>query len=199
MRFYLVLLSSLVFSFAFGQKTVNARIITLDNDTLRTRVKVTTNMFDPTLIYGSSFTTKIKTIAEDGKKGNIEASIVKELTFDDFNGKRRVFVNNSQDKKSLNEHMFNGKVLDWYRGYTPTNGGENGFDFLFNKVTNTGIPVVYFTGIPKKKLKEFLGDEPEMENFIEETKSSSLRNSENSITNVMESIIKKYESLKAKK
>ena len=103
MRFYLVLLSSLVFSFAFGQKTVNARIITLDNDTLRTRVKVTTNMFDPTLIYGSSFTTKIKTIAEDGKKGNIEASIVKELTFDDFNGKRRVFVNNSQDKKSLNE------------------------------------------------------------------------------------------------
>lgn len=199
MKFYLVLLSSLVFSFAFGQKTVNARIITLDNDTLRTRVKVTTNMFDPTLIYGSSFTTKIKTITEDDKKVNIEASTVKELSFDDFNGKRRVFVNNSQDKKSLNEHMFNGKVLDWYRGYTASTGGETGFDFLFNKITNSGIAVGYFTGIPKKKLKEFLGDEPEMENFIEETKSSSLRNAENSIDNVMESIIKKYESLKAKK
>jgi len=178
---------------------VNARIITLDNDTLRTRVKVTTNMFDPTLIYGSSFTTKIKTITDDDKKVNIEASTVKELSFDDFNGKRRVFVNNSQDKKSLNEHIFNGKVLDWYRAYTASTGGETGSDFLINKVTNKGLGVGYFTGIPKKKLKEFLGDEPEMETFIEETKSSSLRNAENSIDNVMESIIKKYEALKAKK
>ncbi|WP_333854041.1 hypothetical protein [Epilithonimonas sp.] len=199
MRFYLSLLSSLLFSLSFAQKTVNARIITLDNDTLRTRVKVTTNMFDPTLIYGSSFTTKIKTITDDDKKVNIEASTVKELSFDDFNGKRRVFVNNSQDKKSLNEHIFNGKVLDWYRAYTASTGGETGSDFLINKVTNKGLGVGYFTGIPKKKLKEFLGDEPEMETFIEETKSSSLRNAENSIDNVMESIIKKYEALKAKK
>lgn len=199
MRFYLGLLSSLVFSFTFGQKTVNARIITLDNDTLRTRVKVTTNMFDPTLIYGSSFTTKIKSITEDNKKVNIEASTVKEISFEDFSGKRRVFVNNSQDKKSLNEHLFNGKVLDWYRGYTASSGGETGVDFLFNKTTNTGIQIGYFTGIPKKKLQEFLKDEPGMESFIEETKSSSLRNAENSIDNVMESIIKKYESLKDKK
>lgn len=199
MRFYLSLLSSLIFTLSFSQKTVNARIITFENDTLRTRVKVTTNMFDPTLIYGSSFTTKIKTLTEDNKKANVEASTVKELSFDDFNGKRRVFINNSQDKKSLNELLYNGKVLDWYRGYTASTGGETGFDFLINKITNTGIPVGYFTGIPKKKLKEFLGDEPEMDTFIEETKSSSLRNAENSIDNVMESIIKKYESLKAKK
>lgn len=156
-------------------------------------------MFDPTLIYGSSFTTKIKTINEENKKVNIEASTVKELSFDDFNGKRRVFVNNSQNKESLNEYLFNGKVLDWYRSYMATTGGEIGSDFIFNKVTNKGIGVSYFTGIPKNKLEEFLGDEPEMEAFIEKAKSSPLRNADNSIDNVMESIIKKYETLKSKK
>lgn len=198
MRIYLSLLLSLVFSISFSQKTVDAKIITFDNDTLRTKVKITTNMFDPSLIYGSSFTPKIKTVDSDGKKVTMEATTIKELSFNDFNGKKRVFVNNSENKKSLNEHLFNGKVLDWYRGYMATNGGENGFDFLFNKITNKGIGVGYFTGLPKKKLIEFFGDEPEMSPFIQDMKSSSLRNAENSIDVCMESIIKKYESLKAK-
>jgi len=199
MRIYLSLLLSLVFSISFCQKTVDAKIITFDNDTLHTKVKIVTNMFDSSFIYGSSFTPKIKTVSNKGEKITMEASIIKELSFKDFNGKERFFVNNSENKKSLNEHLFNGKVLDWYRGYTATNGGENGFDFLFNKVTNKGVGVGYFTGLPKKNLIEFFSDEPEMSTFIQEMKSSSLRNAENSIDVCMEAIIRKYEALKYKK
>ena len=156
-------------------------------------------MFDSSMIYGSSFSPKIKTVNPEGKKLNMEASEVKELLFTDFNGKSRVFINNSPNKKTLNEHLFNGKILDWFRGYMATNGGENGFDYLFNKVTNKGIGVGYFTGLPKKKLIEFFSDEPEMASFIEEMKSSTMRNAENSIDVCMQRIITKYESLKAKK
>ena len=198
MRIYLSLFLSLAFSFAFSQKTIDAKIITFDNDTLRTKVKIATNMFDPTLIYGSSFSPKVKTVNDEGKKVVMEASQIKELSFTDFNGKNRVFVNNSENKKSLNEHLFNGKILDWYRGYMATTGGENGTDFLFNKVTQKGIGVGYFTGLPKNKLIEFFSDEPEMSKFIQDMKSSSMRNAENSIDVCMESIIKKYESLKSK-
>jgi len=80
-------------------------------------------------------------------------------------------------------------------GHTVQQTEEN---FLFNKISQKGIGVGYFTGLPKKKLKEFFNDEPEMEAFIDEAKSSPLRNAENNITAVMESIMKKYESLKSK-
>ena len=199
MKLYLTLILSLAFSLTFSQKLVDVKMITFNNDTLRTKVKIVTNMFDSSMIYGSSFSPKIKTVNPEGKKVNMEASEVKALLFTDFNGKSRVFINNSPNKKTLNEHLFNGKILDWFRGYMATNGGENGFDYLFNKVTNKGIGVGYFTGLPKKKLIEFFSDEPEMASFIEEMKSSTMRNAENSIDVCMQRIITKYESLKAKK
>ena len=121
MKLYLTLILSLAFSLTFSQKLVDVKMITFNNDTLRTKVKIVTNMFDSSMIYGSSFSPKIKTVNPEGKKVNMEASEVKELLFTDFNGKSRVFINNSPNKKTLNEHLFNGKILDWFRGYMATN------------------------------------------------------------------------------
>ncbi|SHK01724.1 hypothetical protein [Epilithonimonas mollis] len=197
MKKLLTLISSVAFVLSFSQKTVDAKIITMANDTLNVKVKVVTNMFDPNLIYGSNFNTKIKTIGADGKKTNIEASQVQSLSYTDYNGKEHFFINNSQDKKSLMEILYNGNVLQWLRAYNAVAGGESASDFIFNKETSKGIGVAYFTGLPKTKLKEFFADEPEMFSFIEEVKTSSLRNADNNIDNVMASIIKKYESLKS--
>lgn len=157
-------------------------------------------MFDPSYIYGSSITTKIKTVNDDEKKKTMDASEIKELLFWD-GAEDRVFINKSENKKFLTERLFNGNVLEWYRYYTEGvyAGSENSSDFLFNKVTQNGIGVGYFTGLPKQKLKEFLGDEPEMNTFIELTKCSPLRKSASSYTVCMESIVKKYEALKSNK
>jgi len=113
-----------IICFVFGQKTLDAKIVTNENETIKVKMKVVSNMFDPTLLYVSSFSNKVTAIGEDGKKNKIEVQTIKELSLVDFNGKERFFINNSHDKKTLSEQMFNGKVLDWYRSYSSTNGGE---------------------------------------------------------------------------
>lgn len=195
MKKFLFMIFLVVFSLSFGQKTLDAKIITRENDTLNVKIKVSTNMFDPNLLYVTSFSKKVTIIGEDNKRTKIEASKIKELSLTDFNGKERFFINNSEDQEFLTEQMFKGKVLDWYRNYNSSSGGENASDFLFNKITQKGITVGYFTGLPKKKLKEFLNDVPEIDNFIDEAKSSAFSAE---LTSSMREIIQKYEDLKSK-
>ncbi len=195
MKKFLFMIFIVVFSLSSGQKLLDAKIITNENDTLNVKIKVSTNMFDPSLLYVTSFNTKVTIVGEDNKKTKIEASKIKELSLTDFNGKERFFINNSEDKKTLAEQMFKGKVLDWYRVYSSSTGGENASDFLFNKITQKGITVGYFTGLPKKKLKEFLNDVPEMNNFIDKANSSAFTAE---LTSSMEAIVQKYEDLKSK-
>lgn len=188
-------------SFCFSQKKViDAQIITQANDTLDVKIRVTVNMIDPTLIYGSSLNEKINIVDESGKKSKMETSNVKELSFVDFVGKKRYFLNRSENKKTLQERLFNGNTIEWFRDYYASGpGGEGAADFLFNKVAKKGIGVAYFTGLPKKKLIEFFSDEPEMQSFIQEAKTSSLRQAENNVDTVMELLLEKYESLKSRK
>ena len=195
MKRYLSIFSVFLISFYFSQsRTIDVKIITQDNDTLNTKMSVQVNLFTPTLIYGSSFNEKVKIIGEDEKKSKIEASKIKELSFVDLNGKMRHFINKSEDKKRLLERIYEGEVLEWYRNYYSTSmgGGENSNDFLYNKKSNKGIGFIYFTGIPKKKLKEFFKDEPSMEGVIDEGKSAA------TFDEGMLSILLKYEELKLK-
>lgn len=125
---------------------------------------------------------------------------MKELSFVDFVRKKRYFLNRSENKKTLQERLFNGNTIEWFRDYYASGpGGEGAADFLFNKVAKKGIGVAYFTGLPKKKLIEFFSDEPEMQSFIQEAKTSSLRQAENNVDTVMELLLEKYESLKSRK
>lgn len=59
-------------SFCVSQKKViDAQIITQANDTLDVKIRVTVNMIDPTLIYGSSLNEKINIVDESGKKSKM--------------------------------------------------------------------------------------------------------------------------------
>ena len=50
---------------------IDAQIITQANDTLDVKIRVTVNMIDPTLIYGSSLNEKINIVDESGKKSKM--------------------------------------------------------------------------------------------------------------------------------
>lgn len=197
MKKYLVLIFSLFYVYSFSQKTVEATVIKVDKDTLKVNAKITTNMFDPALIQGSSFNKKLTIVNKEGPNTKMETSDVEKLTFKDFTGKERVFINNSEDRKSLSEVLFDGKNIQMFRAYQSggMRGGESATDFIFNKTAKKGIGLSYFTGLPKKKLKEFFNDEPAMIAVIEESKGSSFTDE---ITATMISILKKYEDLKSK-
>lgn len=185
-----------VFSMSFGQKTLDARIITKENDTLNVKMKVSTNAFDPSILYVTSFNTKVTVIGEDGKKTKIEVPTIKELFLTDFNGKKRTFINKTDDQKILIEKLYDGENLEWYRTYSSTMGGENSSNFLYNKKTDKGLNFGYFTGLPKKRLKEFFSNEPEMLKLLENTDKGGGFAHMSEYDNGMLNIIEKYEELK---
>ena len=199
MRKIILLISFFVFCNSFAQKKdIDAVIITNADDTLKVKIQLVVYMFDPTFIMGSSINSKVTLIGEDRKKTKMEASKIKELSFTDFVGKKRYFLNRSANKKTLQERLYDGNTIEWFRDYISGMGGDSASDFLFNKKTKTGIGVGYFTGLPKKKLKEFFGENEELNKLIDDTKSSPLREDPNNVDFCMEKIIQKYESLQVK-
>ncbi|UOE38733.1 MULTISPECIES: hypothetical protein [Chryseobacterium] len=193
--FFLVLAMSLV----FGQKTLDAKILTADNDTLKVKIKVRTNAFDPDLLYVTSFNTKVTSVDENGKKVKIEIPKIKELSLIDFYGKKRFFINKSDDNKVLLERMYDSDNVEWFRNYSSTMGGENANDFLFNKKTNKGVGFIYFTGLPKKRLKEFFADEPEMLKIVDDIRKDGGFSHTSDYDNAMINILENFDKIKNNK
>ncbi|MCU7618662.1 hypothetical protein NZ698_15815 [Chryseobacterium sp. PBS4-4] len=193
--FFLIFVISLVFS----QKTLDAKILTSENDSLTVKIKVRTNAIDPNLLYVTSFNTKITTVDENGKKVKIEIPKVKELSLIDFNGKKRFFINKSGDQKILLERMYDSENVEWYRNYSSTMGGENANDFLFNKKTNKGVGLIYFTGLPKKRLKEFFADEPKMLTIVDEIRKDGGFSQTSDYDSVMIEILESFDNIKNNK
>ena len=81
MRKYLLLILVVVFSWSFGQKTLDAKIITNENDTLKVKIKVVSNAFDPDLLYVTSFNTKVTVVGERMAKNKNRGSSNKETFF----------------------------------------------------------------------------------------------------------------------
>jgi hypothetical protein len=103
----------IIFStFCYSQKSLDAQIITFNNDTINSRIRIQTNLFNKKLIDENSFYRRI-TIVDDteAKISNIDASEVKELKFMDLNGTNKTYVNNG---KLLMELIYNGKRIKWY-------------------------------------------------------------------------------------
>ncbi|MGI9651829.1 hypothetical protein [Chryseobacterium sp. RLHN22] len=186
-------------SIVFGQKTLDAKILTTDNDSLTVKIRVRTNAFDPNLLYVTSFNTKVTTVDENGKKSKIEIPKIKELSLVDFNGKKRFFINKSDDHKVLLERMYDNDNVEWFRNYSSTMGGENANDFLFNKKTNKGVGFIYFTGLPKKRLKEFFADEPEMLKIVDEIRKDGGFSNTSDYDDAMIGILESFDKIKNNK
>ncbi len=109
---------------SFSQKTVNATVITNNNDTLRSNIIVTTKSFDRTLLNELSLQRTIK--LRDGRgKHKLKESEIKYLEFVDFQQRKRMFTSKQlvpelKNENRLYEQMITGK-LNWYKSYIKNN------------------------------------------------------------------------------
>lgn len=109
------------------KKQIRAEIILKNEDTLKTHIKVRTNLFDSTLLDEHSINKVIKSIT-NGVIIKYSAEEIKKIRFIDFKNNERVFVAFSDQ---LAELLFDGKI-EWTRLHS-----SSGFiDILTNKRLN---------------------------------------------------------------
>lgn len=153
------------------QDFIDSRIVTTDNDTLYSKIRVSTNIFDRKLITESSFYRKVTLVDENHKKTQqIKAKNIRQLRFTDLKGEKRLYVN---DKSQLQRLMFKGK-LTWYRriSVNPMDGTVNYFDYLIDtdgKTYNMGL-----LNNKKKNLMEAVSSRPDLVKELEDTKAADV-------------------------
>ena len=166
----------LIFSLSFSQKYVTASITKMDNDTINSKMKITTNMFSKNFINENSFIRTLYLIDDNGDKTrNISAKDIKDLKFIDLDGKPRTYVN---DGKLLRELLFNGKKIKYYRGISQ-NLYDGSIQSNYYLIDSNGKKY----SLRKKDLIEITKSKPELLSEIEN------RSDVESIIN----ILKKYE------
>jgi hypothetical protein len=164
----LTLLLFTISAFCFSQKYVDAVIIKSDNDTIKSKMKVSTNIFYKNLIDEKSFYRVLLLLDEnDKKKEKIKAIEVKKLLFTDFEGKQRIYVSVG---KTLGQLMFDGKKIKWIRDILVNayDGSVSYSDYLVDKSGEE----YRFNGLflnPRKRLIEATKSKPELATLITDT------------------------------
>lgn len=178
--FYLSLL--FISSLFYSQKYVDATVIKSNNDTVKAKMRISTNIFYSDLLNESSFMRTVRLSDENGKKlEKIDARDIRQLSFI-FNDRERIYKG---EGKQLEEVIYLGKKIKWYRAFYQNlyDGsiqyhdymiGEDGQKYSFGAFSNS-----------KKRLLEITRSKPELAKDIEETKKYTDENILN--------IIKKYE------
>jgi len=111
MKNFLYLLLVLLSSLFYGQKFPPAVVVKNTNDTVKAKIRISTNIFSPDMVTESSFYKVVRLVDDNHKKiEKIDAKDIKELTFT-FNDQKRTYVN---DGRKLKEVMYLGKIK-WYR------------------------------------------------------------------------------------
>lgn len=160
------------------KKIIRAEIINVNGHTLKTYIKVTTNLFDSKLINELSILKNIKTISNN-LITKVEAKELKSLRFIDLKNKERLFLSNS---KEMVELLFDGKIR-WFRLYfQDSSGSVSAFDFMTNIETKQNANLGLFNS-KRKKIKEITLSRPDLISMIE--------NSEMNDENILE-ILKKF-------
>ncbi|MBA5630195.1 hypothetical protein [Moheibacter lacus] len=150
-----------------AQKSVNAQIITLENDTIESKMRVKTNIFDKMLIMETSFFQTMVLLDEKEKKSRvIPAKDVFQLTFKDFNDKTRIYRNHGNQ---LMEILHFGKIK-WIRTFSINmkDGAINAHDLLIGSDLET-----YNLGMfnnRRNQLLEATSSRPDLINEIEHMK-----------------------------
>lgn len=143
------------------KNTLRADILFINNDTLYTNIKISTNLFDSDLINELSFNKKIL-VVENDTKTKYEAKEIKQLKFTDYKYKERIFVLKGEE---LVEQLYDGRIK-WYRYYySNSSGNVSSGDYMTNEA-NEGIGVSYLFNT-KKSLKNITKAKPELISLIE--------------------------------
>lgn len=87
MKKYAAILLILISSLSFAQNFVEAKIITMNNDTIKSKMRVSPAMFSKQAIDIRSFVYGLYLFDDNlEKKGKLPAKEVKRLEFNDFQG-----------------------------------------------------------------------------------------------------------------
>lgn len=149
-----------------AQKHIDATIIKNTNDTIHSKIRINTTIFDKYTIDERSFYRKIFLVDENGKKKG-ELKEVKRLTFTDLLYEKRTYIN---DGSVLKELVYEGKKISWHRRISPnTNGGYSVhviyYDYLIDK-DGKKYKMGMFNNL-RKNLIEATESKPELKSEIE--------------------------------
>ncbi|UKB78951.1 hypothetical protein [Chryseobacterium sp. MEBOG07] len=151
--------------FCFSQKYIDGIIIKKDNDTINSKIRISTNIFNKKIIDERSFYDFLVLVDESGeKKEIIKTRNVKELRFTDFNGKDRIYID---DKGTFRQLMFSGEKTKWFRDIV-VNSYDGSITYADYLVYKDGQELKIGGGFTntKKMLIKATAAKPELENQI---------------------------------
>lgn len=181
MKNFLYLLLVLLSSLLYGQKYPPAVVVKNTNDTVKAKIRISTNIFSPDMITESSFYKVVRLVDDNHKKiEKINAKDIKELTFI-FNDQKRTYVNGG---RKLKEVMYLGKIK-WYRIFNQNPYDQSmqyGDEFIDEDGKSYSIGMF---GARKATLLKAIKNNPELTQEIKELKAAT--------TEDLINILKKYE------
>ena len=166
-KFYFILIL-LIFSNINAQKReILAVIVNQKNDTIKTNIILTVNLFDNTLIKELSIIKDVKIIGSNGKKIKIPAKDIKRLNFTDLKEKKRSFTYDG--KKQLQEIIYDGKIKAFYTySANPYDGSTiSHIDFYDENGDRVKTGPLKTS---KSALKKVVKENPELIKIIDESK-----------------------------
>jgi len=166
MKNTLCFLLGLFSTICFAQKSVDAMIVKANKDTIYTKLKIQTNMFDSKLINEASFYKKLVLLDNNGKKTDkLKAKDISKLKFTDLKGEEKVYIFGGA---ALQRLMFEGKKISWYKMLSQHwDGSIQYFDYLVDS-NNIRYEMGLFNS-KIKKLKAATASKPELIDRIENT------------------------------
>lgn len=163
-----------------AQIEIDAKIVLMNNDTLKTKIDVYASIFALDNISALSINRVVRTIVNRSIV-KLRAEDIRQMSFTDLKGNKRLFV---QKNEVLQELMFNGKIK-WFRNY-----GRNNYDgttiindLMVNEFGEI-IEIGQLTMSRRKKIREITKHKPELTQMIDDMKI----NDENYFK-----VLKKYE------
>lgn len=167
MKKIIVYISLLCCQFINAQNTLDADIITKNQDTLRNKkIKIIVTPIGLMETSDVTIILKVKIFDSIGNKEVIHGRDIQRISFTDYKGVKRVYVT-GKNENELVEIVHNGKIK-WYKEYR--RHGYDGSIMIFYVWTNDkGLTEdTYMFRSPKKVLKRITASKPELATLIDE-------------------------------
>lgn len=159
LRFLTLIFFFFISTILNAQRTIDAEIVLINNDTLNAKVEVITNIFWLDKINELSINKVIRATV-DGSRVKLYAEDIQQMRFVDFKSNERIFI---EKDGWLQEQKFYGKKIKWFRDYR--RNSYDGFIIMYDLIINEfGEKIDFELGNmnKKKKIKEITKHKPEL-------------------------------------